>query len=46
LITRNNIDENIDLDKDIIIPKIDLDTAIVDEMRLVSQLLEQKAKKK
>lgn len=40
------MDEEIDLDKDIIIPKIDLDTTSVDEMRLVSQLLEQKARQK
>ena len=40
------MDDDIDLDKDIIIPKIDLDTASVDEMRLISQLLEQKARQK
>ena len=34
------VDDDIDLDKDIIIPKIDLDTASIDEMRMMSQLLE------
>ena len=40
------IDEDIDLDKEIVIPKIDLDTTIVDEMRLLSKLLEKKARHK
>lgn len=44
LLTGKVMDEDIDLDKEIFIPKIDLDTAIADEMRLVSQLLKQKAR--
>lgn len=46
LITGNLLEESIDLDKEIIIPKLDLDSATIEEMRLVSQLLEQKAKQK
>jgi hypothetical protein len=41
-----SVEEDIDLDKDIVIPKIDLDTASVDEMRMLSQLLDQKARQK
>ena len=44
MLTSKTMDEDIDLDKDIVIPKIDLDIASVDEMRLISQLLEQKAR--
>ncbi|GLJ27407.1 hypothetical protein SUGI_0538050 [Cryptomeria japonica] len=40
------IEDDIDLDKEIVIPQIDLNTASIDEMRLISQLLEQKAKQK
>ncbi|GLJ38462.1 hypothetical protein SUGI_0783320 [Cryptomeria japonica] len=40
------IEEDIDLDKEIVIPQIDLNTTSIDEMRLISQMLEQKAKQK
>lgn len=40
------MEEDIDLDEEIIIPTINFDTAIVEELRLLSQRLEQKAKKK
>ncbi|GLJ40331.1 hypothetical protein SUGI_0829180 [Cryptomeria japonica] len=46
LLTGKAIEEDIDLDKEIVIPQIDLNTASIDEMRLISQLLEQKAKQK
>ena len=40
------IEEDLDLDKEIEIPKLDFDKATAEEMRLVSQLLEKKAKQK
>ena len=40
----DEIEEDIDLDTEIEIPKIDFDTAIVEEMRRESQLLEKKAR--
>ncbi|GLJ37737.1 hypothetical protein SUGI_0766750 [Cryptomeria japonica] len=40
------IEDDIDLDKEIVISQIDLNTTSIDEMRLISQLLEQKAKQK
>ena len=40
------MEEDIDLDTEIEIPKIDFNTTIVEEMRLISQLLEKKAKQK
>ncbi|GLJ42660.1 hypothetical protein SUGI_0884330 [Cryptomeria japonica] len=46
LLTGKAIEEDIDLDKEIVIPQIDLNTASIDEMRLISQMLEQKAKQK
>ncbi|GLJ48668.1 hypothetical protein SUGI_1026660 [Cryptomeria japonica] len=46
LLTGKAIKEDIDLDKEIVIPQIDLNTASIDEMRLISQMLEQKAKQK
>lgn len=46
LITKKEIDEDIDLDTTIKIPKIDYDTTTIEEMRLVSQLLEKKARQK
>ncbi|GLJ34110.1 hypothetical protein SUGI_0685660 [Cryptomeria japonica] len=46
LLTDKAIEEDIDLDKEIVIPQIDLNTASIDEMRLISQMLEQKAKQK
>ncbi|GLJ21268.1 hypothetical protein SUGI_0390550 [Cryptomeria japonica] len=46
LLTDKAIEDDIDLDKEIVIPQIDLNTASIDEMRLISQLLEQKAKQK
>lgn len=46
LLTGKEIVEDIDLDKEIIIPKLDLNNATMEQMRLVSQLLEQKARKK
>ena len=44
LITSKEIEEDIDLDTEIEIPKIDFDTASVEEMRRASQLLEKKAR--
>ena len=44
MFSSKTLDEEIDLDKDIVLPKLDLDTATVDEMRMFSQLLEQKAR--
>ena len=46
LIIGKKIEEDIDLDIQIEIPKIDFDTATVEEMRLASQLLEKKARHK
>ncbi|GLJ55437.1 hypothetical protein SUGI_1190310 [Cryptomeria japonica] len=46
LLTGKAIEDDIDLDKEIVIPQIDLNTASIDEMRLISQLLEQKSKQK
>ncbi|GLJ36483.1 hypothetical protein SUGI_0732800 [Cryptomeria japonica] len=46
LLTGKAIEDDIDLDKEIVIPQIDLNTASIDEMRLISQLLDQKAKQK
>ena len=46
MFSSKTLDEEIDLDKEIILPKLDLDTATVDEMRMFSQLLEQKARQK
>ncbi|GLJ42621.1 hypothetical protein SUGI_0883280 [Cryptomeria japonica] len=46
LLTGKAIEEDIDLEKEIVIPQIDLNTASIDEMRLISQMLEQKAKQK
>ncbi|GLJ38464.1 hypothetical protein SUGI_0783340 [Cryptomeria japonica] len=46
LLTGKAIEEDIDLDKEIVIPQIDLNTASIDEMRLISQMLEQKEKEK
>ncbi|GLJ23408.1 hypothetical protein SUGI_0442970 [Cryptomeria japonica] len=46
LLTGKAIADDIDLDKEIVIPQIDLNTASIDEMRLISQMLEQKAKQK
>ncbi|GLJ28490.1 hypothetical protein SUGI_0560470 [Cryptomeria japonica] len=46
LLTGKAIEEDIDLDKEIVIPQIDLNTASIDEMRLISQMLEQKEKQK
>lgn len=46
LITRKEIEEDIDLDTEIVIPKIDFDTATIEEMRLASQLIEMKATQK
>ena len=44
LITSKEIEEDIDLDNEIEIPKLDFEIATIDEMRLVSQLLEKKAR--
>ena len=44
--TSKEIEEDIDLDTTIEIPKIYFDTAIVEEMRREGQLLEKKARKK
>lgn len=46
LITRKEIEEDIDLDTKIEIPKIDYNTATIEEMRQASQLLEKKARHK
>ena len=40
------MEENIDLDTEIEIPKIDFDIATIEEMRLASQLLGKKAREK
>ena len=44
LITGKDIEEDINLDIEIEIPKIDFNTTTIEEMRLVSQLLEKKAR--
>ena len=46
LITGKEIEEDIDLDIEIEIPKIGFDTATIEEMRLASQLLKNKARQK
>ncbi|GLJ41541.1 hypothetical protein SUGI_0859710 [Cryptomeria japonica] len=46
LLTGKAIEEDIDLDKEIVIPQIDLNTTSIDEMRLIGQMLEQKEKQK
>ena len=46
MLTGKRVDEDIDLDEEIVIPKIDLDNATIEELRLLSQRLEQKAKQK
>ena len=46
LITKKEIEEDIDLDIETEIPKIDFNIATIEEMRLISQLLEKKARKK
>ena len=46
MIIGKEIEEDIDLDTEIEIPKIDYNTATVEEMRLASQLLEKKARQK
>ena len=46
LITGKEIKEDIDLDTEIEIPKIDYNTATIEEMMMISQLLEKKAKQK
>ena len=46
MITGNVIDEDINLVEEIIIPKLYFNIATIEEMRLVSKLLEQKAKQK
>ena len=40
------MEEDIDLDEEIVIPQINFDTATVEELRLLNQRLEQKAKQK
>jgi len=46
LLTGKEISEDIDLDTEIAIPKIDYSTATIEEMMMISQLLEKKARKK
>ena len=46
MITGKEIEEDIDLETEIEIPKIDFDTTTVEEMRRESKLLEKKARKK
>ena len=46
LITEKEIREDIDLDTEIMIPKIDYDNATIEEMRLANQFIEMKATKK
>ena len=46
LLTGKEIEEDIDLDTEIEIPKIDFNTATIEEMRMISQLLEKKARQK
>ncbi len=43
MITGKEIPEDIDLDTEIVIPKIDFDNATIEEMRYASQLIEKKA---
>lgn len=45
-LTSKEINEDINLDKEIVITKLDLDNATIDEMRLVSKLLEKKVRQK
>ena len=44
MLTRKEIEEDIDLDIEIEIPKIEIDTSTIEEMRLISQLLEKKSR--
>ena len=46
MINGKEIEEDLDLDTEIEIPKIDFDTDTIEEMRLASQILEKKARKK
>ena len=46
LLTSKEIKEDIDLDTEIEIPKIDFNTTTIEEMRMISQLLEKKARQK
>ena len=46
LLASKEIEEDIDLDTEIEIPKIDFNTSTIEEMMMISQLLEKKAKKK
>ena len=46
LLTSKEIEEDIDLDMEIEIPKIDFNTATIEEMMMISQLLEKKARQK
>ena len=44
LLTGKEIEEDIDLDTKIEIPKIDFNTTTIEEMMMISQLLEKKAR--
>ena len=46
LLTGKEVEEDIDLDTEIEIPKIDFNTTTIEEMMMMSQLLEKKAKQK
>ncbi len=46
MITGKEIPEDIDLDTEIVIPKIDYENATIEEMRYASQLIEMKATQK
>ena len=46
LMSGKDIKEDIDLDTEINIPKIDFNSATIEEMMQISQLLEKKAKQK
>ena len=46
LLTGKEIEEDIDLDTEIEIPKIDFNTTTIEEMMMIIQLLEKKAKQK
>ena len=46
MITGKEFEEDIDLDTEIEIPKIDFDIATIEEVRFISQLLEKKARQK
>ena len=46
LLTGKEIEEDIDLDTEIEIPKIDFNIATIEEIRMISQLLENKARQK